>query len=145
MNTHHSERSFIRPNSDDVLTRLRLDAGTRTLGELIQERQLAISEILRLQAIVREMEAEPRPTRHIGQSSPATPSPQLDQRDLLTLKESCALLALARSTVYGLMKVGKFPSPLQVTTRSVRWRRIDVERWQSTLRVRGDHGKKTNR
>ena len=140
MNTHHSERSFIRPNSDDVLTRLRFDAGTRTLGELIQERQLAISEILRLQAIVREMEAEPRPNRHICQSSPATSTPQLDQRDLLSLKEICFLLSLARSTVYALVKAGSFPSPFQVTKRSVRWRRIDVERWQSTLTVRGDHG-----
>ena len=135
-----TRRTLFPYHPEDVLARLNLDAGTRTLGELIQERQLAISEILRLQAIVREMEAAPRPNRHIGQSSPATPSPQLKQRDLLTLKEICALLALSRSAVYGLMKVGKFPSPLQVTTRSVRWRRIDVERWQSTRRVRGDHG-----
>ena len=136
MNTHRSERSFIRPNADDVLTRLRFDAGTRTLGELIQERQLAISEILRLQAIVRDSEADSRPSHHIGQSCPAAPTPQLEQRDLLTLKEICALVAFARSTVYGLMKAGKFPQPLQVSKRSVRWRRIDVEQWQSNLIAR---------
>ncbi len=139
MNTHRSERSFIRPNADDVITRLRFDAGTRTLGELIQERQLAISEILRLQAIVREIEADSRSSRHIGQSSPAAPTPQLKQRDLLTFKEICALLALARSTVYGLIKAGNFPPPLKVSVRSVRWRRVDVVRWQSTLKVRGDY------
>ena len=140
MNTPRSKQSLNRPCSDDVLARLRLDAGTRTLGELIQERQLAISEILRLQAIVREMQADPHPSRHITQSSHAAPTVQLEQRELLTFKEICALLALTRSTVYGLIKAGNFPSPLQVTKRSVRWRRIDVERWQSTLRVRGDHG-----
>jgi len=52
MNIRRSERSFNFPSSDDVLARLSLDAGTRTLGELIQERQLAISEILRLRALV---------------------------------------------------------------------------------------------
>ncbi len=135
-----TRRALFPYHPEDVLARLNLDAGTRTLGELIQERQLAISEILRLQAIVREIEADSRSSRHIGQSSPAAPTPQLKQRDLLTFKEICPLLALARSTVYGLIKAGNFPSPLQATKRSVRWRRIDVERWQSTLRVRGDHG-----
>ena len=139
MNTQRSERSFTRPISDDILVPLNLDAGTRTLGELIQERQLAISEILRLRANVRALEAEPHASRNIGQRSPGAPAPQLEQRDLLTLKEICSRLSLARATVYKLMKAGQFPPPLQVTQRSVRWRRIDVEQWQSTLRVRGDH------
>ena len=127
MNSQRSDRSFIRPNSDDVLVRLNLDAGTRTLGELIQERQLAISEILRLRAIVRALEAEPHASRNIGQRSPGAQAPQLEQRDLLTLKEICTLVALARSTVCGRIKAGKFPSPLQASERSVRWRRSDVE------------------
>lgn len=136
MNTPRSRRSFNRPCSDDVLARLRLDAGTRTLGELIQERQLAISEILRLQAIVREIDAEPHSIGHICQSRPAAPAPKLAQGDLLTLKDLCTLLSLARSTIYGLIKAGRFPQPLQVGRRAVRWRRADVERWQSTLRAR---------
>ena len=140
MNTPRSGQSYYRPYSDDVLARLSLDAGTRTLGELIQERQLAISEILRLRGLVHDRTRIDRSPPDSAPSSPAASTPQLEQRDLLTLKDICALLALARSTVYELMKAGNFPSPLHVTKRLVRWRRIDVERWQTTLRVRGAHG-----
>lgn len=144
MNIHRSERSFNFPCSGgDTLARLSLDAGTRTLGELIQERQLAISEILRLRALVYGRTETDRPTPEVSRRSSEELPSQSSQRslgDLLTLKEVCTLVALARSTIYGLVKAGKFPSPLQVSKRSVRWRRVEVERWQSNLEVRGDHG-----
>jgi len=141
MNIRRSERSFNFPSSDDVLARLSLDAGTRTLGELIQERQLAISEILRLRALVHERGETDRPTPDISLRSSAELPPQRSLGDLLTLKDVCTLVSLSRSTIYGLVKAGKFPAPLQVSRRSVRWRRIEVERWQSNLGVRSDHGK----
>lgn len=140
MNTHRSERSFNPPYPDDVLARLNLDAGSRTLGELIQERQLAISEILRLRALIHKRTENDRSTPDVGRRSSAALTPQSSLGDLLTLKDVCNLVALARSTIYGLMKTGNFPAPLQVSKRSVRWRRIDVQSWQLNLAVRGDHG-----
>ena len=140
MKNSGSERSFNAPSPGDVLARLSLDAVTRTLGELIQERQLAISEILRLRALVHGQRETDRATPKISRYSSAELPPQRSLGDLLTLKDVCALVSLSRSTIYGLVKAGKFPAPLQVGKRSVRWRRIEVERWQSNLGVRGDHG-----
>jgi prophage regulatory protein len=137
MTTLRSERSP-NPPSDDALARLTLDAGTRTLGELIQERQLAISEILRLRALI-SGGAATNPTSMIFSVSSSALLPQVNEGGLLTIREVCTLLSLSRSTVYTHVKAGKFPPPLKVSVRAVRWRRIDVVRWQSTLNVRGDH------
>lgn len=42
-----SKRSTMR---DDVLVRLRLDPGQRTIGQLLQDREAAFHEIVRLRA-----------------------------------------------------------------------------------------------
>lgn len=39
------------------------------------------------------------------------------------------LTGLGRSTIYRLMAVRKFPSPVQLGPRAVAWRRADLERW----------------
>lgn len=135
MNTRRPEPSFKPPSSDDVIARLNLDAGTRTLGELIQERQLALSEIFRLRALVNER-AGTHPRRDIQRRAFVAQASPSSMGDLLTLKDVCTLVALARSSVYALMRAGKFPLSVQVSGRSVRWRRIDIERWQSDLRAR---------
>ena len=135
MATHRPGSSFNLPSADDVITCLNLDAGTRTLGELIRERQLALSEILRLRAVVNEQTRD-HPTCHAQHGAFAAQQSQTSMGDLLTLKDVCSLVALARSSVYGLMRAGKFPRSVQVSGRAVRWRRIDIERWQSSLTAR---------
>jgi len=64
MNSRRPRPSFSLPSPYDVIARLNLDAGTRILGERIQERQLALSEILRLGAVVNERTGN-HPTRNV--------------------------------------------------------------------------------
>ncbi len=60
-----------------------------------------------------------------------TPDPVL----LYRLRDVCVAVGLSRSTVYELVKTGRFPPPIRVATRGVRWRRSDVERWASSRPV----------
>jgi prophage regulatory protein len=39
------------------------------------------------------------------------------------------LTGLGRSTIYRLLAVGQFPSPVQLSVRAVGWRRSDVDHW----------------
>jgi prophage regulatory protein len=39
------------------------------------------------------------------------------------------LVALRRSAIYALMQDGKFPKPLKVAGRAVRWRASDIATW----------------
>ena len=36
---------------------------------------------------------------------------------------------LARTSIYRLMRAGKFPTPIRVGIRSVRWPESEIERW----------------
>lgn len=140
MSSQRDDPAFRPPHPDDVLERLKLDAGTRILGELIQERQMAVSEILHLRSLIFERPRDDRSTAYGKDDAPAAPLPQKNQAELLSLKDVCAVVSLARSTIYGLLKAGKFPPPVQVSARSVRWRRIEIDRWQSNLSARDNHG-----
>ena len=134
----HRAQPRVEPN--EVLSRLILDTGTRTLGELIQERQMAVSEILRLRSLIFERSWNDRSTADGKDDAPAAPRPQRNQAELLTLRDVCAVVSLSRSTVYSLLKAGKFPPPVQVSARSVRWRRIEIDCWQSNLSAGDEHG-----
>ena len=49
---------------------------------------------------------------------------------LLRLADVCRTLALGRSTVYSLLNSDpSFPSPVRLTARAIRWRRVDVVEW----------------
>jgi prophage regulatory protein len=39
------------------------------------------------------------------------------------------LVALKRSAIYELMSENKFPRPLKVAGRAVRWRQSDIQEW----------------
>ena len=39
------------------------------------------------------------------------------------------LTALSQATLYGLMSEGRFPRPLRVGKRAVRWLESDIETW----------------
>ena len=46
---------------------------------------------------------------------------------------------LARTSIYRLMRAGKFPEPIKVGTRAVRWPESEIERWISERpRASGD-------
>ena len=36
---------------------------------------------------------------------------------------------LGRSTIYRLMRVGQFPTPIKIGPRAVRWSEREIERW----------------
>ena len=48
---------------------------------------------------------------------------------LIGISEVVAQTSLSRGTIYALMGVGRFPRPLQVAKRSVRWLESDIEKW----------------
>ncbi len=54
-------------------------------------------------------------------TSPEHPSASAAMPRLLTLREVTAATALSRSSVYALMAESRFPKPIRVGTRAVRW------------------------
>ena len=52
---------------------------------------------------------------------------------LLDVKQVAELFNIGVSTVWALVKVGRFPEPIRLTTRCSRWRRVDVVAWSKTL------------
>ena len=48
---------------------------------------------------------------------------------LLKRPEVEAIVGLGTSSRYRLMKAGKFPRPIRVGTRAVRWRGSDLAQW----------------
>jgi len=53
--------------------------------------------------------------------APAEPSAGAAMPKLLTLREVMAATALSRSTVYALMAESRFPKPIRISSRAVRW------------------------
>ncbi|QIM62909.1 hypothetical protein A1D29_06190 [Pasteurellaceae bacterium Orientalotternb1] len=48
---------------------------------------------------------------------------------LLSIKELIAMLNLSKTTIYALLKQGKFPPPFMQGSRCTRWKMADVENW----------------
>ena len=51
---------------------------------------------------------------------------------MIDLAEIVAQLGLSRSTIFRMVKSGRFPAPLRVGARAVRWREADVAAWQQS-------------
>ena len=48
---------------------------------------------------------------------------------LLRRQQVEALIGVSRSALYAMMADNRFPRPLQISTRAVRWKRTDVMAW----------------
>lgn len=59
-------------------------------------------------------------------SPPGTP---VRQADILRLPSVLQRTGLSRSTLYDLIKKGRFPKPFKITERSSGWRSSDIEEW----------------
>jgi Prophage CP4-57 regulatory protein (AlpA) len=96
----------------DLLDQLRLDPGTRTLGQLLQERAWAYGEIARLRrdAIHRRSAAIPTP------APPVRPEPTRGLR-YLRLREVCQKVGLKHSSVHRLISLGDFPKHVKLSER----------------------------
>ena len=123
----------------DIVDRLRLDPGQRTLGQLLQDREAALHEILRLRdrlgldlraARQRQAAVEERPqTPRLPDPVPARPAGALLRR-----KEVSELLGISASTLYALVAEGSFPAQVRIGPRCVRWRYEDVIAWRNAQR-----------
>ena len=112
----------------DMLDRLILDPGTRTLGELLQEREWAVWEIRRLRADVGRFSRKREALRIEGETDRAV-DPALNAQRLLRLSEVSTMIGLGRSCIYNFVAEGTFPVPIKVGGRSVRWKLADVLAW----------------
>jgi prophage regulatory protein len=122
----------------DMLDRLCLDPGTRTIGELMQEREWAAWEIRRLRRDVdrlsRKQEAK-RIESEISQEAGDAKrlDPALNAKRLIRLAEVATMLGIGRSTIYKYVGEGKFPLPVKVGERSVPWKLADVLAWRANI------------
>jgi prophage regulatory protein len=119
----------------DILIRLRADAGHLTLGVLIQEREAAAWEIEQLRGQLRQrVAAGPvprvnRPAKAVARPAPAAKPRAFHPNALLRLADVRNLVGVSRSTIYKRVSEGSFPRPVRISERSVRWRLEDVEEW----------------
>lgn len=121
----------------DILERLRIDPGQRTLGQLLQDREAAALEIERLCAEIDRREAvamqgaSGRKPEHLATNS-AEPSrePLFRAGSLIRLGDVCRFLGISRSTVYKRLSERSFPEPARLGPRTVRWRVDDIEAWR---------------
>ncbi|MCY4430062.1 MAG: AlpA family phage regulatory protein [Rhodospirillales bacterium] len=52
-------------------------------------------------------------------------------RELLRREEVEARLGVSRSWIYAEMRAGRFPEPVKIGRRAVRWRVADLDEWLS--------------
>jgi prophage regulatory protein len=128
----------------DMLDRLVLDPGTRTLGELFQEREWAVGEIRRLRMDVGRLSRKHEASRIEREMSEEAVDekrldPALNAKRLIRLVEVCTMIGLGRSSIYRYVSEGRFPAPIKVGERSVRWKLSDVLAW-SRLSQGRDNG-----
>jgi prophage regulatory protein len=120
----------------DMLDRLLLDPGTRTLGELLQEREWAVSEIRHLRADVDRLSRKHHALR-IEEEVDRVVDPALNAQRLLRLSEVSTMIGLGRTSIYRYVSEGRFPSPVNVGYRSVRWKLADVLAWRAHISESG--------
>jgi prophage regulatory protein len=118
----------------DMLDRLILDPGTRTLGELLQEREWAVGEIRRLRVDVNRLSHKREALRIEKEMEHAEGfDPGLNAQRLLRLTQVSTMVGLKRSSIYRYVSEGRFPAPIKVGERSVRWKLADVLAWRSEV------------
>jgi prophage regulatory protein len=119
----------------DVLEELMLDAGSRTVGELIQERAWAAQEInlLRLElAKLRDSRVRAARASVDRENTGGRTTPESLHR-LVRLSELTQMMGVSRSTIYLMVKQGRFPQPVHFGRTSA-WRLTDIVGWQDALR-----------
>lgn len=52
---------------------------------------------------------------------------------MVDVKQAAAMCNIGVSTVWKLVKNGKFPKPIAFTPKCVRWKRSDIVEWVKTL------------
>ena len=128
----------------DMLERLKMDPGTRTLGELLQERQWAVHEIERLRSFSVSLSPKRRTEFVARLPSAIAPSTRVSVVEtpsvvpaspsrMLRLSEVQDMVGLSRSTIYQMIARGRFPAGIRVGERARRWRLGEIVVWQEKL------------
>jgi prophage regulatory protein len=118
----------------DMLDRLCLDPGTRTIGELLQEREWAVGEIRRLRTDLGRLSRKHQAEKiEEGMEQRGGLDPKLHAQRLLRLAEVSTMVGLKRSSIYRYVAEGRFPHPIRVGIRGVRWRLSDVLAWRASI------------
>jgi prophage regulatory protein len=58
----------------------------------------------------------------------------MDSITLLKLEDVLSIVNLGKTTIYGLVKQGRFPPPTKPTERTARWLASDINDWVNALR-----------
>jgi prophage regulatory protein len=119
----------------DLLDQFRLDPGTRTLGQLLQEREWAYGEIVRL----RRDETHRRSAAITTPKTPVRPEPPRGLR-YLRLREVCQRVGLKPSSVYRLIALGTFPKQVKLSERTAAWIESEVESFMASRIEERDQG-----
>jgi prophage regulatory protein len=123
----------------DIVDRLRVDPGQRTIGQLLQDREAALHEIVRLRVerdrllSVRAKAMKPAPAPQPASAPPSGTRSTWRPGSLIQLKEVCGLMGVSRSTIYKWVSDGHFPAPVRIGARAVRWNIDAIEAWRAAL------------
>ena len=74
------------------------------------------------------------PVTHLAHAAYAAPR-------LLRLPEVIRTTGLARSSIYDLIRLGRFPQPVPLTTTARAWREDEVQQWISDRIAARDEGR----
>lgn len=120
---------------NDILDRLRIDPGQRTLGQLLQDREAAAYEIRKLQGELERLRAMRGRKQSDAEAAvkPVTTERGFPAGALIRIADVCDLLSVSRTTIYGWVSEGNFPPPVRIGERAVRWRVDEIEAWRDAL------------
>lgn len=126
----------------DILERLQLDPGQRTLGQLLQDREAAAQEITRLRAEVDRLLRDTTAKTGEGSTKNRPPTREVESNKtapfrtgtLIRLADLCEFLGVSRSSIYKWLSEGTFPEPVRLGHRMVRWRLEAIEAWRDAPR-----------
>ena len=73
----------------------------------------------------------PVPAPRMPEVRPAYAGPNIEQ--LYTRKDIMHICRLSRSAINRMVVTGEFPPPINLSSRTLRWRRSDIITWQESL------------
>lgn len=53
----------------------------------------------------------------------------MELESIKRITDTKAIVGLSRSTIYAMIKLGEFPQPVLLGSRSVGWRNTDIQEW----------------
>lgn len=119
----------------DIAVRLAADGLCIPIAELLTQRADALCEITRLRISLGAAEPKQDASCLARRPEPVQPSGGLELApgSMLRLPDVCKIFSLSRSSVYTWIAQGRFPPPVHVGGRSVRWAADALVEWRRGL------------